>query len=253
MGEKRKIPQELFIVFAVCIILLILGLTGVFRPVRGLMEKTVVIPIKEKIYNWQRAFKKDLDGCQLKDENQIAELKTKIASLAEENLSQKKLLSAPLPKNWQFITTKVVGISNEELTINIGEADGVKVGQAGLFGSTYLGKVGEVSQSLAKIRLPSFIDDKMSVRIVSPDKELNIGKGLLIGKGTGKMKIEQIFSSEEVTSGNLVVVDVEGGNLLVGEVTEVTQNIGEPFKTAGVKLLYNPEELNTIFLIRGKI
>lgn len=213
----------------------------------------MVIPVLEKVYQWQRFLRKDLGGCELKNQQEVAELKTRLSSLAEENKEQKRLLSAPLPKNWQFLTVKVIGLTNEELTINAGQKDGVATGMIAVSGETYLGRVGQVSEHLAKIRLPSFFEEKLSIKIVSVDKMAVYGKGLLVGYGQGKMKIEQILSSERVSKGNLIITSMAEGELLIGEIEEVIKAKGEVFQMASIKRLFNPEELNTIFLMRGKI
>ena len=251
--STKKIPRELIIIFGICLLLLVLSLAGFFNPFRAIAEKSLVIPFKEAIFNWQRTFRKNLNECLLKEEGKIAELKTKVASLTEENLSQKKLLSANVPKNWQFLGAKVIEISGEELTINMGKTDGVKEGMVAIFENTYLGKVVFVSEKIAKVRMPSYFDNKMAIKIVSKNDLTILSKGLLVGKGTEKMKVEQIYYSEQVRLGDLVITDSEGGILIIGEITEVIQNKGEAFKSAGVKLLYQPNQLNTIFLIKGKL
>lgn len=225
---------------------------GLLRPVRSLAEKIIVIPVKEKVYTWRRVFKKDLGSCQLQNESALAELKAKIASLTEENLSQKRLLSAPLPQNWQFLPVKVINLEGEVIFINAGREEGIKEGMIAIFGSTYIGRVAQVSEKMAAIRLPSFLDEKLVVKIAF-GQEAVLGKGLLVGRGEGQMRVEQILTSETIDKGNLVLASQEGGDLLVGEIEEVLAAKGEVFKTARVKRLFNPEELTTIFLIRGKI
>lgn len=258
---RKKVPVQLYYLLAIFLVIFLMGLAGVLRPAQSFFERTLIIPAKQKAYDWQRFLKKDLQGCQLQDQRQIAELKAKIASLTEENLSQKRLLSAPLPKDWQFLPVKVIGVEDETLTLGLGAQDGVKEGMVAIFGETYLGKVTLVSEALCKVRLPSFLEEKLRVKFVSggegaalssPDQVI-LGEGLSVGRGQGKTRVEQILSSEGVEKGNLVITNVQETNLLVGAVEEVVEKRGEVFKNASVKILYNPEELNTIFLIRGKL
>lgn len=220
---------------------------------RNFAEKVLVIPLRQKVYDWQRSFRKDTGECQPKNERETAELRVKISSLVEENLAQKRLLGAPLPKNWQFLPVKVIGVGEESLILSAGRADGVKEGMTGVFEETCLGKVVEVSEKISVLRLPSFFEEKLVVKIVSERKDEIVGKGLLVGRGQGRMKIEQILSTEGVKKGDFVVTDVDGGDLLVGQVEEVEEAKGEVFKTAQIKRLYLPEKLETVFLVRGKI
>jgi len=253
MFRHKKIPQPFFCVLAILILLLLGNIFGVFRPMRNFAERVLIIPIKQKVYDWQRGLKKNTGECQPTAESKTGELKAKIASLTEENLALRRLLGAPLPKNWQFLPVKVIGVDKESFTLSAGKTDGVKEGMTGVFGETYLGKVVEASERVSVLRLPSFFEEKLVVKIVSGEKDNISGKGLLIGRGQGRMKIEQILSTEGVEKGDFVVTDVDGGDLLVGQVEEVEEAKGEVFKTAQIKRLYLPEELETVFLVRGKI
>lgn len=252
MFNKKKLPSSFYYLFFLFCFLFVLNFLGAFSGIRGIAELKIVIPIREKVFTWQRRLKKDLDGCGLINEKEVKELKARIAVLEEENLSQKRLLSSPLPKNWQFMTVKVIGVEGEELLIAGGAKDGVREGMAAVSGETFLGRVIKVSERTAVIRLPSFFGEKFVVSVISEERE-HFGKGLLLGRGEGKMKVEQILASENVQKGNLVITNVDGGSLFIGEVEEVIQNIGEVFKSASVKRFYNPEEITTIFLVKGRI
>ncbi len=250
---NKKIPSVFYYIFIILLVVFLLNLFGALKVLYGALEKTLIIPVKQKTFDWQKNLKKDLNGCLLQNKKQVAELKVQLATLWEENLQQKRLLSAPLPKNWQFTVAKVIEANNETLTLDIGRSDGVKEDMVAIAESTYLGKVSVVSEKQSQVKLPSFIDERLVVNIVSVKLDNILGKGLLIGRGQGKMKIEQILSTEGADVGNLVTTSVDNQDLLVGEIDNVFWNKGEVFKAAQVKLLYSSQELNTIFLIRGKI
>lgn len=252
MIKRIKIPPLFAYIGLVLVLVLILDLSGLFKPLRGLAEKALIIPLKEKVYTLGKVAGKNKSDYSLDNEKRLVEYQTKIASLTEENQEQKRLLSAPLPKNWKFMTVKVIGFGGETLTLASGKEEGVSVKMVAVSDSTYLGKVFEVSEHQAKVKLPSFIDEKLAVKIVSADQAI-IGRGLLVGRGIGRMKVEQILANEDVKKGDLIMAETEGGNLSVGEILEVTWEKGEVFKTAQVKALYDPANFNTIFLVTGKI
>ncbi|HUV72003.1 MAG TPA: rod shape-determining protein MreC [Clostridia bacterium] len=254
MPEKKRFPQSFVYLLFIFALLYLAGLLGIFRSLRKEVEKALVVPLKQEVYDWQRKFKTSPESCQLRNEQELAALKAKIALLDEENQEQKRLLSTPLPKGWQFLSAKVIGFENETLTINLGKANGVKEGMVAVWEDSYLGKVSQISEGLAKIKLPTFFEERLVVKVVGEtEKEKFFGKGLLVGRGEGKMRIEQILSTEEVREGDLVLASVEGGELVVGKIEEVIESPGEVFKLAQVKRLFDPQELNTIFLIRGKL
>jgi rod shape-determining protein MreC len=253
VASQSKFPKPFFYLLITFGLIYLLGRAGALNWAKRLAERSLIIPGKQAVYDWQRKLKKSSDTCDLAAEKEIAELKVKIASLTDENLQQKRLLSAPVPKNWQFLGGKVIEVANETLTIDRGKQDEVREGMVAVTEGTYLGKVVKVSEAVAEIRLPTFFEEKLAVKIVSADDQVIFGRGLLVGRGQGKMRVEQILSREEIKKGDLVITTIEGGDLLVGEVEEIIEAKGEVFKTVQVKRLISPEELTAIFLIRKRI
>lgn len=245
-----KIPKNFYSPLIILLVIFLLGLLGALKPIRKLAEKKLIIPIRQKFFDWRLSDKKNLGDCALVGEKEITELKTKIASLEEENRQQKRLLSSPLPKTWQFQTVKVIGTENETLTINAGSEDNLKEGMVVVLGDTYLGRIYKASQSMSVVLLPTFLDEKLAVSIISEKNRLLVGRGLLTGRGEGGMKIDQIILSENVSAGDIVQTDVLGTNLVIGVIGEIIEKKGEMFKSALVKRQYNPRELGTVFLVK---
>lgn len=251
---KRKIPYSIYYILAILLVLFFLDRIGAVRWTRRKVEAGLIIPAKENLFRWQRSLKKDLNGCALSGESQVAELKAKLLTLQKENEDQKRLLSLQLPKDWKFIEAKVIEVSGETLVLNAGKQNGVKEGMTLIFGNTYLGKVFSISENMSIVRLPSFLEEKSVAFVVLEGKDkVTVGRGLLVGIGEGKMRLEQIFLSENVKKNDLVQINSNGGDLLVGKIDEISEKQGEVFKGAMVKTLYNPEELGTVFLINGRI
>lgn len=248
--RRQPFPQPLIYLLVFLLALAALGRIGLFRPLRALVEEAAIIPLRQQVYDLRRFFKKDLGSCQLANERQLAELRAKIASLTEETASQRRLLSAPLPKNWQFLEAKVIGLEGEELIINQGDEE-IFEGMVAIFGDSYLGRVVRVSEKMARVRMAAFPEERLVVRVATEGGVL--AQGLLVGRGEGKARLEQVLASERLERGALAYGNFEGGDLLVGEIEEVLAPAGEVFKSAVIKRLFNPEELVTIFLIRGRI
>jgi len=252
MFKKTNFPPVFLYLFFIFIIVFLLGSLGVVKPLRSFTEKSMILPLKQKLYDLKLISNKNQRENQCQQCKSEAELKVKIASLEEENREQKRLLSSPLPKNWQFLEVKIIDYKNESLTIDKGAEDGVKEGMIAVDGNTFLGTVRKAVGKMSTIRMPTYPDEKYVVKIIDKDGEIT-GKGLLVGTGVGKMKIEQILPSENVQKGNLVSVNLEGGELLVGEIDEVVIQKDELFKTSSVTGLNNLQDLNTIFLVRGRL
>lgn len=240
-----KFPPFLSYLAAIITAVLLFSLTG--------FGKSAVRSIKQEIYDWQRSLKKDLNGCELKNQKEVFELKGKIAVLEEENRAQRRLLSAPLPKNWQFLPVKVVGLEGETLTIDAGKDDGIEKEMPVIEAGTFLGRIAKVEKNSAEVRLSSFVEEKSVVSIFFTKDKSVVGRGLLVGWGEGRMKVEQIYLSENTQKNDLVMLNTGGADLLVGIIDEIIDKKGEMFKSAAVKRLYNPEELGTVFVVKGKL
>lgn len=253
MFRKKLFPPVIIYVFLTLLLLFLLGLTGILKPLRSFFEKRTIIPIRQKVYDWQRSLKKTGVDCNVENENIINQLKSEIFTLKEENKSKTKLLSSPLPKNWQFLDVKVIGLENETLFINKGSEDLVREGQVVIKDNLYLGKVTDIFPSMAKIKLPTYLDEKLMVKIIDETNGELLGRGLLTGKGLSLAGIQQILTTENVKKGNLVIAEVMDGDLLVGKVGDVLIQKDETFKTATVERMFNPESLETVFIIRGRI
>ncbi len=221
---------------------------GLLKGIREWGERAWVIPLKQIVYDWERKFMRKEDGCVLEHERKIEELEGEILALKNENLAQKKMLSVVLPAEWQFLGARVLEVGGETLIIDKGKREGVKEGMVVLLEKNYLGKVGEVSESLSRVRLVTFLDERLVVRIFSPKNGGFVGRGLLKGRGLGEMRVEQVLFQEPVEVDDLVMVSVEGRDLLVGEVEEVLLSEEGVFKMAKVKRLWEPEKLLNVFI-----
>lgn len=250
MRDRKRflLPRIFWVSFGGLVLVMVADKAGILRFLRGLVEEKAILPIKQSIYDWKREVKYGRDGCSLEEERKITELEGQIAVLKEENLAQKKMLSAPLPSGWQFLPAKVVEVKEETLVIDKGRKDGVAEGMAAFLEKSFLGKVVEVSEKVSKVRLPSFLNERYVVKFYAKEEGGFLGRGLLEGKGLGKMVVEQVLFSEPVKEGDLVMVDFEGQSLLVGKVKEIIEDKKEVFKKVEVERLYNPDKLQTIFL-----
>ena len=251
MLGKRKVPKIFFGIFGFFLLIFLFDRLGWLSWLRKASEKNLLIPLKQRIYDWKN-WRGGGQDCRLEEERKLAELKKEIAALTEENLAQKRLLSAPLPGNWQFLPVTVLEAKNEILLIDKGRQEGVKEGMVAVLGETYLGKVSKVSEEVSEVKMVTFLGEKLVVEFFSTDKKNFLGRGLLVGWGLGKAIAEQILANEEVKEGDLVMVEVEGKTLLIGKVKELLFKEGEVFKSAGIERLYQPSSLRTIFLLKRK-
>jgi len=226
---------------------------GLLKPARGFLETKLVVPIRSRFFQARRPeLPPDFKNCQ-DCQTEILSLKSQIASLKEENLSAKKLLGAPLPANWQFSLARVISFGEDEIMISGLDPEGFRVGAVVIAEGIYLGEIESLISKIGRVQLVSSPEAKTVVKIISKKDLTLAGKGLLQGRGEGKMIIREILAEEEVGEGDLVVVPTEAVDLPVGEIISVSYHKGDVFKTAEVKSALYPRSLETVFLIRGKI
>jgi len=264
MDKKRN--RWFYFFLGLSILILVLDHFGVLKPFKGFFEEKLVIPIRIKFTRSLqpkslpsrqaglpagKAGLNPLNSCQEKD-LEIANLKTQIANLKEENLSARRLLGAPLPSDWKFLPVRVIGWEKDEIIIDKGEKDGIVKGMGAVTEGNFLGKVENLSPKVAKIKLLSSPESKQVVKIIEKENLILIGKGLLLGKGEGKMEIKEILPEEEIKEGDLVVIPFESSDLPVGKVGTISYQKGDVFKTAQVKMEINVRVLETVFLIVEK-
>lgn len=243
----RRRDFKVFLFVFLSIVILIGDFFGFLKPLRGFLEEKLVIPVRTSLRPKART-----ESCS-ESQAEILSLKTQIANLKEEIVSTRKLLGAPLPPDWKFKPVKVIGEGEDEIIIGEGETDGIKRQMVVVFSGVFLGKVNRVGQNMAKVRLLSSPDSKETAKIINKDSLGLAGKGLLLGKGKGKMEIKQILAEEEVAEDDLVVVSWDGFDLPAGRIKSIAWQKGEVFKTAEVVRDFNPRNLWTVFLITGKI
>jgi len=220
---------------------------------KSFFEKKLVIPVRTIISGLIAKAPSPQEKICQDQSAEIAALKTQIAGFKEENLSARRLLGAPLPSDWRFRPVKIISASGEEIMIGFGIKDGITKDLIAVYQGFYLGKVYQVSQDLAKIRLASSPETKETVKIIGSETLVLTGKGLLQGKGSGKMEIKEILAEEEVKQGDIVVISLAGFDLPVGKIIAIDYLKGEVFKKAEAVTEINLRPLETIFLVSGKI
>jgi len=252
MEQKKR--RKSFIFFLILSSLILLAdYFRLLKPVKGFLEKKLVIPVREKLVAkpLSPTAANSTNSCQEKD-LLIETLKAQVAGLKEENLAARKLLGAPLPPNWQFLPAKVISVGEEGMLIDQGGTEGVKDQMIVLAEGVYLGKVQGVSVEAAKVALLTSPDSRAVVKILAKDDLSLAGKGLLFGKGNNEMEVKEILAAEEIKEGDLVVAadTAASSNLLIGKVTSVNYKKGDVFKTALVKREIDLNNLTEVFLVK---
>lgn len=205
---------------------------------------------------------KNTEVDKLKEENRI--LLEKIVDqqeLQKENNALKDQFKTTYPKSQNLIPAKIIGRQNQNLVLDKGSKDNIKVGQAVVFGNNLIGKIGFVTESLSKVLLISQEDSSFAVKTLSADRQAleTSTLGVIKGLGEGGMVMGNVFLSENLKTSDIVLtsgdLDTKGlgypANLVVGKIESIDKKPSSLFQSGKVKSLVDISSLSTVFIVVG--
>jgi rod shape-determining protein MreC len=217
-------------------IILLAGLSGVFRPIQGLL----MIPLTaiSSLFN-RTAIVADQAGNELFDVNALRqrnqELEAQLARITGELIELREISSdyerltqllnyTSANQDREYLTADVVGLEAQgfvrALIINKGSRDGLQVGMPVITELGLVGRVYDVTANSSRVQLITDQNSFVSSRLQTSRAEGSIqGRGLL----TGSLTMRYIGIDSEIIVGDLVVTSGLGGNfppdIVVGQVT----------------------------------
>lgn len=262
----KRIPKsKIFYLVLVIVLIILLHYVGILKPLENLITKGFSYPL-----NWASTATKNVSNpldnvtssVNLTRENE--ELKNRIISLEnkviqlEEILSQNEILSSQLDflkqKNIQSIPAKVIsrGINQNHnlLIINRGSKDNLKEGLVvTIKDGLVVGKLVNVFDTISHVLLLTDSNSEINATIIGEDREDPI-IGILRGKLNISLELSMIPKNKEIEAGNVIftsgVEETIPSGLLLGEVSEVSQDERDLFKTAKI---WQPADTKNITIV----
>ncbi len=181
------------------------------------------------------------ENLRLKRENE--NLKAQIQGYSISNLQS-------LASNSQFISAKVFStypfnIKNQ-ITINVGENQGVKKNMTVIFGENILiGQITEVFKDYSVVR--TIFDPNWQVPIRIGKEEIN---GLF--KGGNEPQVILIEKEKQIQIGDIVYMASQEFpyGLKIGEIAEIKETAAGVFKEAILKIPFNVSELREVNIVK---
>jgi rod shape-determining protein MreC len=177
----------------------------------------------------------------------LAKLELDEKSIKNENEALKKQLGITGVKSENLLPAKNLSVLNGLMTIDKGQSDGVGQGAVVVSGDILIGRVTAVSAYSAKVTLPIYPNNKISV-IVLPSKE----KGVLRGLAEGRVILEQVLQKADLANDQIVATDGRDGvyppDLPVGKIANVIKDDAAIYKTAEVKPLVDYSALAVVMI-----
>lgn len=264
----RFIYTKTFLVFAVCLIILVIGL---FLQVKGLLQpveyallqaprplisagKTVTSPIRNFFSTavTLRSIVRENNELAAK----VAELQQKVAThdqLQAENASLKKELGFVQANPVTLQPCTVLNSSPSELSdalvLNCGEREGISAGQAVVAQGYLVGKILHVGKFTSTALLITNENSAIDARVSKNNSE-GVAKGSF---GSG-IVLDMVSQNVEVNRGDLIVTaginNQIAKNLVIGEVGDVLSKDNDLFKKVSVISPVRFRELSYVFIAK---
>lgn len=262
--SKKEIGENLkrFIILScISLLLMFLDSKGWLVFFRNSSDK-LLVPIEKSVFELGKALYKPIEmikfyrsGAQRISnlERQVAELavdasRTKL--LEEENESMRKLLGAPLPKQWKFIPATLLSLS-DIASIDVGASSGVNKGDAVVWEKNLIGAVSDVLQNTSNLMMLTNSSSKISV--YDPRTGAN---GMVVGRFGEQLILTQVIQEEELKEDDIVVTSGLYGlprGLVVGKVARLISDENDVYKEAEVEQLVDFKNIKTVFIVKQDI
>lgn len=165
-----------------------------------------------------------------------------------ENTALRNQFNAGVLADRKLMPAKIVGL-NRYLVINQGERLGVRSGQTVVFGNNFVGKVIATTPNIAKVRLPTDPDSKITGLIYSASQT----KGIVVGSFGSGMSFDKVSQDEKVEEGQAILTEGDEGlypkGLVVGQIEKVSQKDAQLFQEIELSPPVSYEDLDTVFVI----
>jgi rod shape-determining protein MreC len=241
------------------------GVTAVFAPISSVLDRALK-PARDLI-NWvDETF--DARGKNHKLEGEVQQLRKEVVG-AKSALAENEELRAmaklgkegAIPSNDTPLTGRVIGMSPtvwfEDVMIDVGSGDGVKLGDAVIDGDGLVGRVSEVGGGTSKVTLISDHSTAVGIRIVPAGVQAIVRP--TVGE-PDKLVLSFINSDKHVHKGESVVTagwSDEGiksrfpPNIPIGEITKASIFEQEAQEKAIVRPYAELRNLNLVQVLTG--
>ncbi len=214
---------------------------GLYKTSLNISRQFEFIIIARKASQENKALTEQL--AQVLSEN--ANLRRQLAE-ARGFLDQQKALNE---ETLTLVAARPLGM-DRYLLIDKGLDDGIKINQAVVYKDNYIGKIKEVSPKRSSIMVSTDPDSRVSAFV---NNQAGRAKGVLGGQFGSEMLLDKILHQEPIQKGDLVYsegaeIEIPRG-LVVGKVDQVFQRDNEIFKQAKVKPVFDPVDLDIVFVV----
>jgi len=269
---KIKKNNISFIFLAIFLLLVFFHIINLLQPLENFLLY-LVKPLDAKLYNYGANFnrsyqvrnnKADLNNQVENLTNEVARLtvlNSKYSGLEEENDKLRNILKFSNENNWQTVAVEIIGretlatVGNESqnIIINKGEKDGLRLG-LGLINESgvVVGKIIDLKPTTAKICLTTSPGCQLAASLQNQNKTLGIVEGDL---GL-TIKMSYIPQLEKINIDDIVITSGLSGDiprgLVIGKVQAVRNESNEIWQSATIEPLVDMDNLTVLAVVIPK-
>lgn len=260
MGRKRNFTASFLALFFASLVLFLLWQWVPVKSISDLLGR-IISPIEFSIY---RIFiPKSQNNIQSKLEIENKKLTSELADyqlVLNENKALSDQFQTVYPKARDLLPAEIVNntsfIPGESspsiLVIDKGGKDGVKIGQAVVSENNLVGEIEEANDVFSVVYLVT--NSKFSITAKTSRSQ---ALGIVKGDGGNTFTFNNVLSSADIRSGDIVVsdgsLDLRGvglpPDLIAGKVVSVTKKSSALFQNAELKSLVDFSKLSTVFVV----
>ncbi len=198
---------------------------------------------------------------QLKEENQqLLVQKAEFEKLKADNKALRDQFQTASPPSVNLLPARIIGISQfipgitsfDQIILDKGSAEGVRLGYAVADGQNLLGKVTDISFHRCQVELVS----NKNFSFTAQTAETN-ASGVIKGQGGGDILLDNVLLSGALKISDVVVTKgdqtIEGiglpPDLIVGKIVSIDKKASSLFQSAKIKSPVDIASLSLIFII----
>lgn len=262
--QKRGSVFVYFLVFlTLSAFLIFISKFSFFKPVNSVIS-SIFAPISAISYSTFSNVQNSLNSSKIKSlqEENLALSKKLIDQnkLIEDNKALRDQFASSFPRSQSLISADVVGAPSflpgfsvaESFVLDRGEKDGVKVGDAVVYKSQFLGKVVSTSSYLSSVMLINNSAVSFTVKTLATN-----ALGVVKGEGGEGIIMDEVLQSETLKKDDLVLtkgsINKDGvgipEDLIVGKIVSISKNPSDLFQKAQVRSELNFSKLDRVFIV----
>lgn len=180
--------------------------------------------------------------------------------LEKDNIALKDQFKTDIPRSANLLTAKIVGAPGfipgintpEDLVLDKGSNDGIKVGQAVVYEDNLIGRISKVSGVISEVEV---VTNKKTSFAVKTSRTGALG--VLKGQGAGEIILENVLLSEDLKALDIILtkgdlnINGEGypADLVVGKIMSIEKKPSSLFQSARVENLIDFSKLSRVFVV----